>query len=42
VAGAVLLQSLINASPCSVSRSTTNIAVGGVVLGAAFISRFQK
>jgi len=43
VAGAVLLQSLINGfTLLGISQYYQPIAVGGVVLGAAFISRFQK
>jgi ribose transport system permease protein len=42
-AGAVLLQSLINGfTLLGISQYYQPIAVGGVVLGAAFISRFQK
>jgi ribose/xylose/arabinose/galactoside ABC-type transport system permease subunit len=43
VAGAVLLQSLINGfTLLGISQYYQPIAVGAVVLGAAFISRFQK
>ncbi|MCX4904290.1 ABC transporter permease [Streptomyces sp. NBC_00878] len=43
VAGALLLQSLINGfTLVGISQYYQPIAVGGVVLGAAFISRFQK
>ena len=43
VAGAVLLQSLINGfTLVGISQYYQPIAVGAVVLGAAFISRFQK
>jgi ribose/xylose/arabinose/galactoside ABC-type transport system permease subunit len=43
VAGAVLLQSLINGfTLVGISQYYQPIAVGVVVLGAAFISRFQK
>jgi ribose/xylose/arabinose/galactoside ABC-type transport system permease subunit len=42
-AGAVLLQSLINGfTLIGISQYYQPIAVGVVVLGAAFISRFQK
>ncbi|WP_375489689.1 ABC transporter permease [uncultured Jatrophihabitans sp.] len=41
--GAVLLESLINGfTLVGISQNYQPIAVGGVVLGAAFISRFQK
>jgi len=43
VTGAVLLQSLINGfTLIGISQYYQPIAVGGVVLGAAFLSRFQK
>ncbi len=43
VTGAVLLQSLINGfTLVGVSQNYQPVAVGTVVLGAAFISRFQK
>lgn len=43
VAGALLLQSLINGfTLVGISQYYQPVAVGGVVLGAAFISRFQK
>jgi ribose transport system permease protein len=43
VAGALLLQSLINGfTLVNISQYYQPVAVGGVVLGAAFISRFQK
>jgi ribose transport system permease protein len=43
VAGAVLLQSLINGfTLLGISQYYQPVAVGAVVLGAAFISRFQK
>ncbi|HEY4004971.1 MAG TPA: ABC transporter permease [Pseudonocardia sp.] len=43
VAGAVLLQSLINGfTLIGISQYYQPVAVGAVVLGAAFISRFQK
>ncbi|GAA2304394.1 ABC transporter permease [Streptomyces hawaiiensis] len=43
VAGAVLLQSLVNGfTLLGISQYYQPVAVGAVVLGAAFISRFQK
>ena len=43
VTGAILLESLINGfTLIGVSQNYQPVAVGGVVLGAAFISRFQK
>jgi ribose transport system permease protein len=43
VTGALLLQSLINGfTLLGISQYYQPIAVGTVVLGAAFISRFQK